>query len=153
MQKRINPGLAALAGAILFSIAAISFASLGNDPRFSTVTGDGTISISISTLRSGEARFYRYHGRNGASVKFIVARDETGCIQVAIDACEQCATYREGYSTCDGYVVCRFCGNRYKINSLSGGAGSCVPFRLRYTLHGDAVQISSAELNKWSQLF
>ena len=153
MQKRIKPGSIALGGAILFSIAAISFASLGSGPRFSTVTGDGPISISTATLRSGEARFYIYHLRNGASVKFIVARDETGRIQAAIDACERCAAYREGYSFSDGHVVCRFCGNRYKIGSLASGAGSCVPFKLRYTLHGDAVQISSAELNKWSQLF
>jgi uncharacterized membrane protein len=146
-------GLAALAGAIVFAIAALCFASIRGEPRFIVVAGSGTISISTATLRVAQARFYVYQGGDGSSVKFIVARDETGHVQAAIDACEECAAYHEGYSSSSGYVVCRFCGNRYKLSALATGSASCVPWKLNYTMRGDEIQISSGELSKWRQAF
>ncbi len=151
--KANRPGLVALAGSIVFAAAAISFAALQNDPRLIEVRGKGTISIPIATLPAGEARFYLYKSDDGARVKFILARDESGRVEAAIDACEECAAYGQGYSCSGGYIVCRYCGNRYKLSSLARGAGSCVPWKLNYVIHGDEVQISSAELTKWRRMF
>ncbi|HUA32050.1 MAG TPA: Fe-S-containing protein [Candidatus Binataceae bacterium] len=143
-----------LASSIVFAAAAISFAALRNDAvGLIQVTGKGTISVSVADLRPGQARFYIYTSDDGANVRFIVARDETGRVEAAVDACEECAAYGQGYTSSKGYVICRYCGNRYRMSSLATGAGSCVPWKLNYVIRGDEVQISSAELTKWRRMF
>ena len=146
-------GLIVLACSIIFAVAAISFAALGNEPALIEVTGRNTISIPTTSLRRGEARFYLYRGEDGARVKFIVARDEAGRVEAALDACEQCAAHGEGYTSSKGYVICRYCGNRYRLRSLSTGWGSCVPLKLNYVVRNDDLLISTAELARWQREF
>ena len=146
-------GLIVLACSITFAVAAISFAALGNEPTLIEVTGKGTISIPTASLRRGEAKFFLYKGDNGSRVKFIVARDETGRVEAAVDACERCAAYGQGYTSSKGYVTCRYCGNRYGLHSLSTGWGSCVPLKLNYVVRDDDVQIRTAELDRWRRVF
>ena len=154
MRLRANSsGLIVLAFSIIFAAAAISFAALRNDSGLIPVTGNGTISISTATLRPGQAKFYVYKSDDGAAVRFIVARDEAGKLEAAIDACERCAAYGQGYRSSKDFVICRYCGTRYRLNSLSTGAASCVPFKLKYVIRGNEVQISSIELTKWRRMF
>jgi len=70
-----------------------------------------------------------------------------------MDACQRCYTYHKGYLTADGYLVCKLCGNRYKLAVMSKGLASCVPVKLSLKTDGQTAKIDTAELEHNRHLF
>jgi uncharacterized membrane protein len=56
-----------------------------------------------------------------------------GAINVVLDACRICYLNNLGYRRTRGGLVCRFCGNRYSIDSLN--IGECPVYHLSYLLN------------------
>ena len=71
----------------------------------------------------------------------------------ALDACQQCAQYHKGYTSSGGYLVCRFCGNRYRVEAKSTGIASCAPIKLPVNDNGANVSIDSSQLTQHRRLF
>jgi uncharacterized membrane protein len=82
-----------------------------------------------------------------------LARDSAGRIKAAFDACERCYIYRKGYVSSGGNLVCRFCGNRYHLESMEAGLASCVPVKLPVQLLGQNAQIKAADLERERVMF
>ncbi|HEY9158578.1 Fe-S-containing protein [Candidatus Binatus sp.] len=141
-----------IAAAGLVAVA-VSWSMMARAPEFSPVSANPSISIETDNLRRGDVRFFTYRDRAGDQIRFLLARDSTGRIEGAIDACRRCSMYRKGYVSSRGDLVCRYCGNRYKLEAMESGLASCVPVKLPFQVTGHTVNIKPADLQRERGLF
>jgi uncharacterized membrane protein len=122
-------------------------------PGCSPVNGTDVVTASLDELRPGTAQFFCYRDRTGHEVRFVLARTIDGAVHSVFDACRQCYRFHKGYTIADGYLVCRLCGNRYKLDQMQVGLASCQPVQLENREHGNRVEVKVAALEKGQQLF
>ncbi|MGO9603634.1 MAG: Fe-S-containing protein [Candidatus Binataceae bacterium] len=146
-------GRIVVVAAIVLTGMTMALAAIGVGPRFITVTGGDSVTIPVADLHPGDIKFYSYRDAAGSQIRFILERETDGRVQAAVDACQQCAQYRKGYTASGGYLVCRFCGNRYKLDAAPAGAASCSPIRLPVQLQGDSVKVDTSALEQHRGLF
>lgn len=132
---------------------AASLAALARGPQFTQVSASPSVSIETNDLRPGNVRFFTYRDRAGDQIRFLLARDPNGRIKGAFDACQRCYMYHEGYAGSRGGLVCRFCGNRYKLETMESGLASCVPMKLPLQVTGHTVNIKPTDLERERGLF
>jgi uncharacterized membrane protein len=137
----------------LLGVAAASFSSFRRERHFIQVAGEGAVKVPISELKPGDAEFFLYRDRAGDQIRFLLARDSTGRMHAALDACQRCYLYHRGYSVSDDELICRFCGNHYKLEAMESGLGSCVPIKLSIQVVGQVAKIATAELERGRRLF
>jgi uncharacterized membrane protein len=138
--------------AVLTAVAA-SLSAMARGPQFITVSANPIVSIETDSLQPGDVHFFAYRDRAGDQIRFLLARDSTGKIEGAFDACRRCSMYGEGYFSSHGNLVCRYCGIRYKLESMESGFASCVPVKLPFQTTGHSVNINSADLERERGLF
>jgi uncharacterized membrane protein len=138
-------------GLALLAAGAFSIGMRG--PSFISVSGGDFILIPTDSLSKGDVRFYSYRDRAGEELRFILGRDSGGEVHAAMDACQRCYTYHKGYASSHGYLVCKLCGNRYKLAAIKSGIASCVPGTLSLEKTGQRARISTAELERNRGLF
>jgi uncharacterized membrane protein len=112
-------------------VVAIWLAATAGEPQFTAASANPSVSIQANDLRPGDVRFFTYRARAGDQIRFLLARDATGRIKGAFDACQRCYMYHKGYVSSHGDLICRYCGNRYKLEAMESGLASCVPMKLR----------------------
>jgi uncharacterized membrane protein len=122
-------------------------------PRCKLVNGDVVVTVSLDDLTPGTAQFFCYRDRAGNEIRFVLARANDGTVHSAFDACRQCYRFHKGYTVVDGFMVCRLCGNRYRLDQMETGMASCQPVHLENTRHGNKVEVRVAALEKGQQLF
>jgi uncharacterized membrane protein len=137
----------------LLALAAILFGVIAAGPRYTPVSATSSISIETNDLRQGDVRFFTYRDRAGDEIRFLLARDAAGRTKGAFDACERCYMYHKGYASSRGALLCRFCGNRYKLEAMESGLASCVPVKLPFQMTGHTVNIKPADLEREQGLF
>jgi uncharacterized membrane protein len=143
-------------GFIALSLVVMGTASFSIEmrgPSFISVSGGDSLIIPTDTLDRGQVRFYSYRARAGEELRFILGRDSSGRIHAAMDACQRCYTYHKGYGTSRGYLVCKWCGNRYKLEAMESGLASCIPVKLPIQVTAQRVKIKSADLEHERRLF
>ena len=79
-------------------------------------------------------------------MRFVVARRSDGGIVAVLDACRVCYLNNLGYRISRNGLLCRFCGNRYPIDSLSVGKLSCLPFKLPFEENHGLLKIRTSDL-------
>ena len=139
--------------AAAFMTVAVSLVAMATGPQFITVSANPIVSIERDSLQPGDVHFFSYKDRAGDQIRFLLARDSTGKIKGAFDACRRCSMYGEGYASSHGYLVCRYCGTRYKLESMESGFVSCVPVKLPFQMTGHTVNINPADLERERGLF
>jgi uncharacterized membrane protein len=139
--------------AVALTIVSAALAAVGTGTHFDRVSGTDSSTIPGASLRRGELRFFSYRDDAGKEIRFILGRDEAGHVQGAFDACQECARYGKGYTTSHGYLMCRFCGNRYKLNLSNSGIASCAPIKLQVREAGGAVVVDTSQLEQHQKLF
>jgi uncharacterized membrane protein len=122
-------------------------------PRCSPVSGESVVTASLDLLTPGTARFFCYRDRAGHEVRFVLARANDGIVRSVFDACRQCYRFHKGYTVADGFLICRLCGNRYRLDQMQTGMASCQPVQLENSQHGNTVEVRVAALEKGQQLF
>jgi len=143
-----------LAGAVALVGLTASLTVVGIGPRTTEVVGIGAITIATSDIKPGSVKFYSYQGASGDKIRFLLSRDETGDVRAAIDACQRCYTFHKGYTASrDGYLICRLCGNRYKLSDKTLGIATCNPVKLPIRKNGDTVQVNSNDLEHNRSMF
>jgi uncharacterized membrane protein len=123
------------------------------EPRCEAVNGDVAVTASVDELSPGTARFFCYRDRAGHEIRFVLARANDGTVHSVFDACRQCYRFHKGYTVADGFLVCRLCGNRYRLDQMETGMASCQPIHIENTQHGNKVEVKVAALEKGQQLF
>jgi uncharacterized membrane protein len=123
-------------------------------PSFISVKSDSElVTIPTDTLGREQVKFYSYRDRADEELRFILGRDSRGEVHAAMDACQRCFMYHKGYIWSHGYLVCKFCGNRYKLHAMESGLASCVPVKLPIRVTSRGVNIKSADLKHERGLF
>jgi uncharacterized membrane protein len=107
----------------------------------------------LAQLATGAASFFCYRDDAGERLRFVLARDAQGRVHSILDACRQCGKFHEGYTSARGEVICRVCGNRYKLAEMEKGEASCVPLALPSRQDRDRIEINVSDLKKMSRLF
>ncbi len=148
-----RPSFTIIALAAAFTLAALMLVRPFADPACTAVAGDSAISVAVANLPDDTAKFFCYRTAAGQRLRFILARDEHGKVRAVFDACSQCYRFHKGYTVANGYLICRLCGNRYKLGQLRRGIASCVPAPLDSTAHAGRVRIKIADLVKGRALF
>ena len=137
----------------LLALAATLFGAIAAGPRYIPVSANSSVSIETNELRQGDVRFFTYRDRAGDQIRFLLARDATGRTKAAFDACQRCYMYHKGYARSRGALLCRLCGNRYKLEAMESGLASCVPVKLPFQMTGHTVNIRPADLERERGLF
>jgi uncharacterized membrane protein len=149
MKMRARTWMAmASVGAVAIA-ATISMAK----PGCTSVDGKDALIISGRLIDKGTAKVFCYNDVAGKKLRFVLARGTDGKLQSVMDACEQCYTYHKGFAYEDGFLICRLCGNRYPINHLLSGRGSCVPVAVPSSESDGKIIVRTADLKKMSWLF
>jgi len=122
-------------------------------PRCTKLTGSSTLIIPVAKLARGTVHFFCYRDSAGAQVRFVLARGTDDRMQSVFDACRQCYKFHRGYTSSGAELICRLCGNRYKIKDMHIGKASCVPVSLPVAQNGDAVRVKITDLKNGRSLF
>lgn len=141
--------LAVVAIAISAALAAGPMAA----PPCRELGGTAAVSASLDEVNPGTARFFCYRSHGGREVRFVIARASDGTVHSVFDACRQCYRFHKGYALDAGYLVCRLCGNRYRLDQIDAGKASCQPVHLENSRRGRSVEMTVAALEKGAQLF
>jgi uncharacterized membrane protein len=139
--------------ALVIALLLVGVLAINSHSRaaYTLLRGAGTLKIQLDGLAPGDVRAFCYTDQAGRRLQFLPARDLSGKVHTAFDACRQCYKYHDGYTWVHGYLICRLYGNRYRIKNMSVGKGSCVPVRLASKTVGDQVRIKvkDVEAGRW----
>ena len=117
------------------------------------VTGNEDVTVNVSALRPGSARLFCYTDNAGRRLRFVLARGDDGKVRSVFDACRQCFTFHRGYRVVGDELICRVCGNHYRIDRMTEGKASCVPVSLSHEDDSRIVHIKTADLRAGHALF
>ncbi|MEM7352750.1 MAG: Fe-S-containing protein [Acidobacteriota bacterium] len=106
----------------------------------------GQIVLDIAELTSTEARFYRFLNAGNQEVKFFVARDPAGVVQVAFDANAICYKTQRGYRYEGEWVACNKCDKSFRIAEVNDGGGGCKPVPLAHQVIGDQLVLQENDI-------
>lgn len=121
------------------------------DPR---VQSDGRmVRVSLDDIGEKRGSFFTYSASGDRNVDFIVYRERSGTFRAVLDACRKCYRWRRGYVINGDHVVCRKCGERYELDNLTGGRGSCIPIPLTSSREGSSIVIPAEELESGARYF
>ncbi len=117
------------------------------------VRGGDDVAINVAALRPGNARLFCYTDNAGKRLRFVLARGDDGKVRSVFDACRQCFAFHRGYRMVGGELICRVCGNHYRIDHMTEGKASCVPASLPHEDDSGIVHIKTADLAAGHALF
>jgi uncharacterized membrane protein len=140
-----------LSGAVL--AAAVGFLIFTSNSNCRIVTGRDDVKVNVSALRPGSAQLFCYTDDAGKKLRFVLARGTDGKMRSVFDACRQCFTFHRGYQVAGGELICRVCGNHYRIDRMTAGKASCVPASLPHEDSSGTVRIRTADLRAGHALF
>jgi uncharacterized membrane protein len=143
----------ASAGALAVAVAAALATMSVIRPRCTELYGDQTLTIPLDRLARGTADFFCFRDRSGKKLRFLLERDADGTVVSAFDACRQCYRFGKGYSIANGELICRVCGNHYKLSKILTGKASCVPVKLNVSQGARSVQVKVSDLEAGRSLF
>jgi uncharacterized membrane protein len=101
--------------------------------------------IDVALLETDIPQFYTYR-EEGGQINFFVVKTG-GKTASFLDACEKCFTKKMGYKSSGFAVVCRACNERFPVESLEEGFGSCVPIKLESEIRNGKLYISRERLH------
>src|SRR5579862_5257766 len=133
-----------LGGAVL--AAGVGFLIFTSTSNCRMVMGRDSIDVNVAAMRPGSAQLFCYTDNAGKKLRFVLARGTDGKMRSVFDACRQCFTFHRGYQVVGGELICRVCGNHYRIDRMAEGKASCVPVSLPHEDASGVVHIRTADL-------
>jgi uncharacterized membrane protein len=148
MRVWVFKGFLLLAGLVILCTLIINSKSR---PACTLLHSASILNISLVGLARGDVRAYCYEDPAGQELRFLLARDSNGNIHTAFDACRRCYKYHDGYTWSHGYLICRWCGTRYRIKNMNVGKASCAPVPLASKVHRNdvTIKVKDVEAGKW----
>lgn len=136
-------------------IASLIWLEGGGTSRHQRVAAgpDGLVRIGATDLKREQIRFYRFLNPANQEVKFFIARDSAGTLQVAFDAAENHFKLRRGFRLEGGWIIDNKCDTATRLSAVNQGGGACSPIPLRYRAAGDEVVIAEPDLLEGWRLF
>ena len=133
--------------------AGVGFLIFTSTSNCRMVMGRDSIDVNVSAMRPGSAQLFCYTDDAGKKLRFVLARGTDGKMRSVFDACRQCFTFHRGYQVVGGELICRICGNHYRIDRMAEGKASCVPASLPHEDASGTVRIRTADLQAGHAFF
>lgn len=139
-------------------VALLAYLILFGSSKSSAVTrldggSNGEISIPLSDVSDGHAKFYEYAGRGNKPVRFFVIKSSDGVYRAAADACDVCYRSKMGYHQEGDDMVCNKCGRHFPSKDVNIITGSCNPDGIPRSVRADKLVINTADLDARTVLF
>lgn len=115
--------------------------------------GRSSVTLPLTELDSGQAKFYEYKTADNKDVRFFVMKSSDGVYRAALDTCDVCYWAKKGYFQQGDDMICRKCGRHFpsaKINEVKGG---CNPVGLPRTVADGKVVIAANDLETGKSYF
>jgi uncharacterized membrane protein len=161
-RRRFSRGTVVTAAAVLLVAVSIYLATLGSG-KSSTVSevtavgGDGSspaqLSIPLSEVGSGQAKFYQYKTAGGTPVRFFVIKSSDGVYRTAADDCVVCYREKMGYHQEGDDMVCNKCRKHFPSAYVNEVTGGCNPDGIPRKIQGDKLLIATSDLEARTELF
>lgn len=116
-----------------------SYLRVGPDARHEVV-------LEVGDLAPLGIRFYRFLNAGNQEVKFFVARDETGALQVAFDASDNDFKLRRGFRLDGAWIVNNKCSTSFHVSEINSQPSGCAPVPLRFRAAGDRVVLAENDV-------
>ena len=114
---------------------------------------DGAVRVSLAGLGDNDVRFYQFLNAGNQEVRFFVAKDGQGQVQVAFDANETCAKSKRGFRHEGEWMVCNKCDKSFRISEISSGGEGCTPVPVRHQVQGDELLMAENDVVSGWRLF
>lgn len=148
-MAKITPRTA-LAAVLAFGalMLGIEFATGAHGHSFERLRPDdqGLVKIDVSNLEVLDVRFYRFLNAGNQEVEFLVGRDREGVIQVGLNANDNHAKTRRGFSYQDGWIIDNKCETTTRLSAINQGGGGCKPKALAHEMVGDTVILRETDI-------
>lgn len=138
-------------GVLLAAAVSVYAFSLG---KYERVKANGNVvSIPISKLSDGKARFYRFDD-GGKEIAFFVVKAPDGSYRTALDACDVCYKEKKGYEQQGDKMNCKNCNQKFATNRIGpNSTGGCNPSFLSHQVSGNSITINVADLKAGARFF
>lgn len=134
-----------------FTAAGVLAFSLGKYEKVKA--SGGSVSIPVSKLSDGKARFFKFED-GGKEIAFFAVKAADGSIKVAFDACDACYRDKKGYEQQGDKMNCKNCNQKFAIGRLGPNAtGGCNPGYLPHQMTGNSISIKVADLKAGARYF
>jgi len=114
---------------------------------------DKLVHIDVGDLGKDQIRFYRFLNRGNQEVKFLIARDQQGEIQVGFDASETHAKVGRGFRLEGDWIIDNKCETASRLEEVNAGGGGCKPVPLEHRVEGQQVVLTQDDILKGWRLF
>lgn len=114
---------------------------------------NGEISIPLSDVNDGNAKFFEYTSSSNKPARFFVIKSSDGVYRAAADACDVCYRSKMGYHQEGDDMVCNKCGRHFSSKDVNIITGSCNPDGIPRSVRGDKLIINIADLDARTALF
>ena len=138
--------------AVAFFIGAVLLADWALDQRTrrsrsQRVTPDrGVVKVDVAGLAPGQVRFYDFLNPGNQEVRFFVARDRRGELQVAFDAAENDFKRKLGFRQEGDWLVNNKCDTALRLEEINAGTSGCRPAPLRHSLEGQTLVLKEDDV-------
>ncbi|HEY3309091.1 MAG TPA: DUF2318 domain-containing protein [Desulfuromonadaceae bacterium] len=137
--------------ALLIGAVSVFAFSLGKYEKVKA--SNGTITVPVSKLADGKARFYKLED-GGKEITFFAVKASDGSYKTAFDACDSCYRAKKGYEQQGDKLNCNNCNQKFAINRLGPNAtGGCNPGYLPHQLSNGIILIKADDLKDGARYF
>ena len=123
--------------------------------RFERVGPDskGEVHLALAGLEPGTVRFYRFLNSGNQEVRFFVARDRQGTVQVAFDASENDFKRKLGFRAEGDWLVNNKCETALRLEEVNAGTSGCRPAPLKHRVDGQQLVLLENDVLEGWRLF
>lgn len=137
--------------AVAGTVAAFTLPGLGKVDKVKATGGE--VSIPLSKVSDGKARFYKF-ADGGKEIAFFVVKSPDGSVKAAFDTCDVCYKEKKGYTQDGSFMVCKACNRKFDTNRIGPHAvGGCNPSHLPSRQAGGNLIITVADLKAGARYF
>lgn len=121
---------------------------LDSGSRYQRVSPDpsGQVVLDVAELEPLEVRFYRFLNSGNQEVKFFVARDPQGGIQVAFDASENDFKMARGFRVDGAWIVNNKCETSIRLAEVNQHPSGCAPVPFPFRLDGNRLVLAENDI-------
>ena len=107
---------------------------------------NGVVEVDVAAIAPGQVRFYEFLNPGNQEVRFLVARDRAGAVQVAFDAAENDFKRKLGFRQEGDWLVNNKCETALKLEEINRGTSGCRPTPLKHRLVGQKLVLQEADI-------
>jgi len=133
-------------GAVVLAEWALDTRSRRSESERVTPGRDGTVRVDVAAIAPGQVRFYDFLNPGNQEVRFLVARDQRGTLQVAFDAAENDFKRKLGFRQEGDWLVNNKCDTALRLEEINAGKSGCRPAPLRHRVDGNTLVLAETDV-------